>query len=177
MFISCSVCFARIDTRSYLGDIDTPAVWVEPKNIKVYIYPDQDKKYILERSFKTWDSALGSDLNFKFVNDPTSADITIKYVDRLTENAAGITKPQYIRIQGKVYLAKADVLIGYNTPGGWKMNDAELNNTVLHEIGHAIGILGHSENINDIMYYSLASTRQGTLSAKDVETVNKIYGF
>jgi len=82
-----------------------------------------------------------------------------------------------IKIQGKTYLGKAEILIGKHSPDGWKFNDVQLNKITLHEIGHAIGILGHSENINDIMYYSTDMKRQSTLSSKDIETVNKIYGF
>lgn len=168
---------ARQDLRTYYSDVDIPAVWINPKNIKVYITPDELKGYIFTRSFKTWDDALGSDLNFKYVKTPNEADIIIKYVDKLSDNQAGVTKTSHIKIQGKIYLAKAEISISKHSPIGFKFTDAQLNKTTLHEIGHAIGILGHSDNINDIMYPTTASPRLSTVSKKDIETVRKIYGF
>ena len=82
-----------------------------------------------------------------------------------------------MQIQGRTYLGNAQVLVGKHSPDGGKFTDVQLNKIALHEIGHAIGILGHSENINDIMYYSTEMQRQSTLSIKDIETARKIYGF
>ena len=172
-----SFSYAREDLRTYYSEVDIPAVWKNPRNIKVYIAYDETKNYIFTRSFKSWDDALGSDLNFKYVNNADEADIVAKFVDKLDDNQAGITKTAYAEIGGKVYLAKAVINISKNSPIGFRFNDAQLNKITLHEIGHAIGILGHSENINDIMYFSTASQRQSTISSKDVETVRKIYGF
>ena len=107
----------------------------------------------------------------------SSCIITIKYVKKLDGRNAGETKTGHVKLQGKVYLGRADISIAKTNYIGFTCTDLELLKTALHEIGHAIGILGHSKNITDIMYYSTASHRQSTLSDKDIETVNKIYGF
>ena len=172
-----SCVLAREDFRTYYDDVKIPAVWINPKNIKVYITPDELKGYIFTRSFKIWDDALGSNLNFKYVNSADEADIIIKYVDKLNGSEAGITKTAHTKIQGKIYLAKAEISISKSSPIGFKYTDVQLNKITLHEIGHAIGILGHSDNVNDIMYYSTATPRLSTVSKKDIETVKKIYGF
>ncbi len=177
MMLLSSFSIAREDNRTYYSDIDIPAVWLNPRQIKVYVYPDEMKHFILERSFKAWDSALGSNLNFKYIQKPNEADITIKFVDRLSGSQAGLTKTKYMQIQGRTYLGHADIYVAKHSSAGWKFNDVQLNKIAMHEIGHAIGILGHSENINDIMYYSTESQRQSTLSTKDVDTVKKIYNF
>ncbi len=176
-FCLFSFAIARQDTRTYYSDVSTPAVWDNPKSIKVYITPDELKEYILTRSFKIWDSALGSDLNFKYVKNAEDADIIIKFVDRLSGGQAGVTRTSHKTINGKTYLSKAEIYIARFSPRGFKYIDAKLNKITLHEIGHAIGILGHSDNINDIMYHSTATPRLSTVSKKDVETVRKIYGF
>ena len=172
-----SFVLAREDNRTYYSDVDIPAVWINPRQVRVYIYPDDINHFILERSLNAWDGALGSNLNFKYIQKPDESDITIKFVDKLTADQAGLTKTAYMKIQGRTYLGHADVYVAKNRSDGWKFTDVQLNKIAMHEIGHAIGILGHSENINDIMYYSTASQRQSTLSSKDVDTVKKIYGF
>ena len=69
------------------------------------------------------------------------------------------------------------VLISKTDPIGFIQNDAALLKVALHEIGHAIGIIGHSNSINDIMYYSTASTKNTSPSLRDIDTINKLYGF
>ena len=46
--------------------------------------------------------------------------------------------------------------------------------TVRHELGHALGIWGHSKNKNDALYFSQVSDPPG-ISERDVNTLKKIY--
>ena len=177
MLLLNSAVIARPDYQSYYSDVETPAVWMNPRNIKVYIQPDETKQYILTRSLETWDSALSSDLNFNYINNPDEADIIIGFVDKLSGTKAGTTNVNHVNIQGRTYLAKVVVYISKASPSGMRHTDTELNKITLHELGHAIGILGHSDNINDIMYPTTASSRMATLSSKDIETAKRIYGF
>jgi predicted Zn-dependent protease len=49
-----------------------------------------------------------------------------------------------------------------------------LVSNITHELGHALGIWGHSENPDDVMYY--AHTKDiPTLSVRDINTLKKIY--
>lgn len=171
-----SLAFARVDNRTYTSVVDTLAVWINPTEIKVYV-EDSPKAHILENAFNIWDNALRSDMDFIFVDNKSEADIAIGYIEQLSKNQVGITKTSHINIQGRIYLHKAVVLIAKKDPMGFIQSDSELLKTSLHEIGHAIGILGHSNSINDIMYYSTASTKNSSPSLRDIDTVNKLYGF
>lgn len=176
-FLCLFMCaYARIDNRTYTGDVDVLAVWINPKNIKVYIN-ETYKPEILRRAVNIWDNSMRNDMNFIFVKNENEADITIEYVEKLNKQTLGITKTSHIAIQGKIYLHKAKIYIAKADPIGFKCSDAELLKTTLHELGHAIGIIGHSKSINDIMYYSSASTKNVSPSLRDIETVNKLYGF
>lgn len=49
-----------------------------------------------------------------------------------------------------------------------------LISNISHEMGHALGIWGHSDNPNDIMYY--AHTRDiPTISSRDINTLKRVY--
>lgn len=168
--------YARVDNRTYNHVVETQAVWINPKNIKVYVEQSQ-KSHILKRAFEIWDDALRNNLNFKYVSNENEADITADFVEYLSGNQVGITKTSHITIQGKIHLHKTKVLISKTDPWRFIQSDAELLKVTLHEIGHAIGILGHSNSINDIMYYSTASTKNTSPSLRDIDTVNKLYGF
>lgn len=49
-----------------------------------------------------------------------------------------------------------------------------LVSNITHELGHALGIWGHSDNPNDVMYY--AHTKDiPSLSIRDINTLKKIY--
>ncbi len=164
------------DRGDYLNELADTTVWEHPSNIKVYIKGNTGKELILQNAFQIWDKYQGK-IHFSFVKDETKADITCYYVDRLSGKEAGVTKFQTItRSNGKKYFVKAIVEIARNksTTGG-KYTDAELLSVTLHEVGHAIGITSHSDNINDIMYYSTATYRNSTLSNRDINTVRKLY--
>ena len=168
--------YARVDNRTYVKDLNVAAVWINPKNIKVHVIPSGNKDSILADSFRIWANSLRGDMNFNFVNNIQEADITIGYVDKLNGNQLGVTKSQYINIQGRTCLHKTNVSVARQDPRGFIRNDADLRRTALHEIAHAIGVLGHSTHISDIMYPITASV-QSTPSLRDIDTVQRIYGF
>ena len=172
----CSLAFARVDNRTYTSNVDTTAVWINPQEIKVYI-EDSSKKYIFEKAFTTWDKALRENLNFVFVKNKQDADITIAYTEKLEKSQVGLAETSYITIQGKKYLHKVGILISKTDFRGFVETDAELYKTTLHEIGHAIGIIGHSNNARDIMYPTRFDPTFAFPSKRDIETVEKIYGF
>ena len=63
-------------------------------------------------------------------------------------------------------------------PMNRKYTKDELYSIILHEIGHAIGLSGHSKSKGDIMFFSTATylNGEGIISNRDKNTVKKIYG-
>ena len=170
----------RLDIGDYFSDLSKTAVWQNPQKVKVYVAKSSRMKTI-KRAFQIWDEALGSTVNFVFVNDKQTADITCFCVKQLDGMRLGSTKTYFNKDKknGKKYLSKAKMQIALHEPETNKVIDEKnILSTTLHEIGHTLGIISHSKQKGDIMYYDSSSYKQSKaeVSKRDVNTVKKIYG-
>jgi predicted Zn-dependent protease len=162
--------------EDYFDKTKIKARWQNPSNIKVYIASNVGKEVIFKKAFATWDDKLYKSINFSYVTEENKADIVIKFVDALSGNKAGVTEyPQIWNLGSKEYLKKVVVKVALQNPQGGKYTDTNLLAIALHEIGHALGISYHSDNLNDIMYYSTETYKNGSISKRDVNTVQRIY--
>ena len=112
------------------------------------------------RALRVWEDAVDF-LGFKKVDSPSDANIVIT-MDNLPKDVCdgnyckfvvGYTEP---RIENGI-LKKMDITLYDKDPRGKYFSDQEIFNTILHEMGHALGIMGHSFNDNDIMHMSSES--------------------
>ena len=91
---------------------------------------------------------------------------------------AAITTPVFNPSTKK--LIAMEMTVALNNPNGTPQSSAILNSVLLHETGHALGLLGHSPNPNDVMaaaYYNRAGSQAKLkLSASDVATLQALYG-
>ena len=55
------------------------------------------------------------------------------------------------------------------------ISDDDMKKTCLHELGHALGLRGHSSNNHDIMFYSVSPTVWPVLSKRDKATLLRLY--
>lgn len=92
----------------------------------------------------------------------------------------GFTTPNY---KGPT-LYDMTIVLYTNDPFGNYFSDKELYNTILHEIGHALGIMGHSYSTEDLMYmtadndssfYAPYRSSFQYLSSKDINTIRLLY--
>lgn len=159
------------DSGSYIKDVDKAYTWKNPKSIKVYI-PDHEHRKAAVNAFRTWDGALDEKVNFEIVYSEQDANITLGFVEGFDNKKQGVTRCYN---DGK-NIIKANILISLNNPLTQAKNDDNaLTNIILHEIGHSLGILGHSNNRNDIMYPTTDTFQDRSLSKRDINTVFKIY--
>ena len=90
---------------------------------------------------------------------------------------AGITTPVFSPSTGKI--TAMSLKIALNKPTGVPQSTILLKSVLLHEVGHAMGLLGHSPNPTDVMavaYYNRAGSQAKLqLSAADKATLQALY--
>lgn len=155
--------------------------------IKVYIssgenvpsYRPQFGDYI-RHGFDEWCRVSNGKLAWVEVNDPSKADITVKWTNQVTQRPEGteagktdaLTRYNTVTHQGIIYGARMQFLTRLPQR---EFSDLEVAKTCLHEAGHAMGLQGHSPYRNDIMYYAVQPTQPAVLSQRDINTLTHLY--
>lgn len=139
-------------------------------------------------AFKQWSNSVDF-LKFVFVKKPKEADIIVKFAPLPKDVCTGETC-QYIVgytapvIKNKI-LKKMTITLYDKTPDGEFFSDKELFNTIMHELGHALGIMGHSYYQGDLMFVSTTSNHEldssrarssfQFLTSSDINTISLLY--
>ena len=132
---------------------------------------------ILKDAFRAWSAAAGSGLPLQFVEKPEQAQIKCKWtadakvlINPLEGGQALVAQSQ----QGKIM--QAEILILTRNPKLPEFSDRYLKHVCLHEVGHALGLAGHSSQPGDVMFaaanYEAAT---GVMSERDRKTISKLY--
>lgn len=153
---------------------------VKKMPLKLYISNSTtNNANIVKKAFYSWFSKLGKPFSYTIVKSENNADITITFVNGIskTNNAeaqgfiGGLTSPKIVNNK----LVSVQILLCTNRPNGMPLSDLELYNIILHETGHAIGIYGHSDNPDDVMYATNAQRKVSELSRRDINTAKLLY--
>ena len=176
------------DGTNYLGDVTAGGVirWGDNSMpLKIYIETgDGIKGYrpvfnsYLKNSFAAWSKATGEKVKFRFLEQPAGADIRCKWTDdpsRLAEPGEGGHTQYGIRSTGMV---EGEIVLLTYRPN-IKIDDATMRYVCLHEVGHALGLHGHSTDPKDIMFLAtkLYRTDEPKLTERDARTLVLLYSL
>lgn len=130
-------------------------------------------QHALFESLSLWEEASGGKVKFKQVNTPNDADIKLTWTYKLmrSNRSRRIGEANLVRMEaGKFHV---EIVISLRDFTTMKLLDYDtLKVATLHELGHAVGLWGHSPEPRDVMFYSAAATKP---TERDAATLRKVY--
>lgn len=162
---------------------------IESFPLKVYFEQTKPEyRDNIKKAFDQWGKASGF-LQFKEVFKPEESDIEIKFTPysgpKCNSANCNYVIATTTNTTDKYHRLNRMIITFYNTnPFGEEFTKSEIYNTALHEIGHALGIAGHSNNPNDVMYannhkvsgvFSPYDSEIFYLSKRDLNTLALLY--
>jgi tetratricopeptide (TPR) repeat protein len=165
---------ARWDT----GRIPIKVCLIESGNVPGYKPAFVD---CIKRAFSAWEEASGKKIQFSYVNEPSAANIVCSWTNDPTHVIPASEGGQALLSADNEGLHKVDLTLATTGSAGLSVNsfaDAQTERNYLHLVGHALGLIGHSENPNDIMAsYDGVSEVKTDLSPRDKNTLLALYSL
>lgn len=153
------------------------------KKQPILVYVPRNEYYdAITQAFVTYNSYFKGLLSFNTVEDPGKAQIKIVMTDDFGNksdipDAIGLGRPLRFDRDGNIIYSEVSLLTK-NRYNNQKMPLIVVYNTMLHELGHALGIAGHSQDPNDVMYKEITQQYHNDLmkfSDRDIETFKILY--
>lgn len=160
--------------------------------LKVYIKKDTQTQIpsyyesAITKAFLQWQNT--GPVSFRFINDEKNANILVDIISSQNmqkcdgpdcKYVVAFTKPTY----HDSLLNKMDITFYDLNMANKPFSEREIYNTALHEIGHSLGIMGHSQNSDDLMYMQKTKDQEidkfrsdfQLISPRDANTLSLLY--
>jgi predicted Zn-dependent protease len=154
--------------------------------------PSKEPKAFVDAAWNAlqeWERALGGVVSFRRVGGNEDADLRIRLIGEVGPapedgvQVLGVTPMRdACKIKGRsVWTDRVDVEFGvpeiriYVADDHGLLPPDQVQRNVLHEIGHALGMRGHSPIPADLMFEVARDRRVGRLSQQDVNSFRALY--
>ena len=145
--------------------------WTKP-TISVYI-PKDDKNQAMSNAFSKWQTESGNKIKFTYVKDEKNADIVVKFTDK-TEGLETKLGGYSISTDNKT-IKKGEITIATKSKLAKKYSNNYIYITMLHEIGHVLGMPDNPTKPTSIMYMPISEEQ--SIKKIDVRKLYKINGW
>ena len=147
-------------------DRDTITVYTDTVPFEAEVYEEA-----LSRSLSLWEEKTQGQLRFEPAQDASAADIRIKWAYQQDRRQSSEYIGEAMLIRGRDGF-HVEIEVALRDRTSLKPHSSEVVQTaLLHEIGHAIGLWGHSDDPNDVMYFA-ATAKAPTV--RDIATWTKV---
>ncbi len=181
------IIFTIIFTHiSALAETDVEGYWKNTKGLKVYIPPKNILTEPMTHAFWEWQKQTNNKITFDFVGTKTTSNIEVillkKNVTDFCKNkkALGCTTTYGYPAPNtqKMVITKAKIYISEINNHGEVMSKTEVYTIMLHELGHALGLV-HSKNVNSIMFPMTGATlsKIQDIQPIDIKDLYRIYNM
>lgn len=174
MFAFFSLVFLWVYSCNYA--IGYTGKWFNPRMLKTYIQPNHKYSLMMRHGFAEWDRLTNGNVRFRYVTSPNTAQIQVYFVKQIDQKehdrAIGMTRTWNVGREKK--MSKAIIYIAERDKQGRELRKDQAYTTILHEIGHAIG-LEHSSDPKSAMYYAENDIQE--ISKNDLRQLKKLYGW
>lgn len=175
--------YYTLTTRESRGERLVWRDWQMPVPVFIALHDPGQVAFVGEvhRDFDTWTQATQGRLKFREVGFPDQARIviTLKQGPLMDANSSighASFNSQTLNTEDPMKNLTVTIVVNTGEPGSditLENRQEQVRKLVLHELGHSIGIWGHSKDPGDIMYtHPIVSA----LSNRDVNTIQKLYG-
>lgn len=138
-------------------------------------YPD-----FMRKAFNEWQGTSSGKVRWQEVASPEQADIVVSWTAEAKPKGPGVEAGEtkstigVNRFTGQQNIIRAHISI-LTSLMGRPFDDVDTYKTCLHEVGHAIGMEGHSSVASDIMYPILNKAQTPYLKERDINTIAELY--
>lgn len=139
----------------------------------------------LTAALDAWVLSSEGRLGYSLVSDRTKANLICSWTSNLADVKHGVASGEQGKARvstrekptGPLWIIKADIiLLTRSIDEDAPISDKEMLKACLHEIGHALGLAGHSSNNRDVMFFAQAPSVSSSPTVRDKATLLRLYG-